>query len=191
MAGGKIWTNDEKQLLIDCYSMNMEADAIAERLNRSRQSVWKQAHRMGIATKNGPQPFTFTESQKASIEHDYFVALKSANEIGREHDVSPKVIRNHISSVGKARNLQKANQLLNKERERVISFSELYDLYFNKCYSLRALQRHFGCGYSTLMKNFERHGIARITRNERKRMHEEFKDTGKQYNRIADWSERL
>lgn len=188
---GKRWTEDEKNILIEGYRNNVLPEVIAEKLNRTKTAVYRKAVDMGITNNYGMPPLEFTNAQIEKMKHDYFTLKKSPREIGESFGVSANTISRQIRKIGKTRSLKQANQIVNQKHERVLPFTELYRLYFEECLTSEELEEHFKCGYKTLVRNFKRHGIARIPRRERLKMRDEFKDTGKLFNRTADWSKSL
>lgn len=184
----KRWTKAEEEILKDGYKNHITDEVLSERLGRTPKSVWKKAQRMGIATNPGPEPFEFSQSQMEKIEYEYVELKRSAAEIADDLGVSKKTIIRVVEKLGKSRNLKQANRIMNKRRQRVLPFSELYRLYFEECRSIDYIAKYYKCGYTTIMKNFERHGMAVMPKHERLKMRDEFRDTGKHF---GTWRDKL
>ncbi|ALY08010.1 hypothetical protein EauS123_00011 [Exiguobacterium phage vB_EauS-123] len=186
---GRAWTEQEENTLKEMYSSHYHVEDIAERLDRSPVAIQSKLcrmkftprgydhHRLMITKKQEEQIYEYYVVQKLSIE-------KTCERIG----VTNSWLHDYLKQKGWNRDLSEANRL---KKKRVIPFPELYKAYFEECLRFEDMIKRYKCDYRTIVYSLEKHGLAKIRRSTRLKMREQFKNTGKLFNRTADWSEKL
>ncbi len=75
-------------------------EVIAGKVNRTTESVYKQALRLGVTTGPGPARFSFTDEQKRKLNMIITYEKIVGREIAEEHGVSRKIIIKHLRESG-------------------------------------------------------------------------------------------
>lgn len=118
MANGKLWTDEEVEILKDCYNKAIPIKDIAEKLNRTRSGVAYKIKKLNLTSETG---YKTNSSFKAIYQDkDWLISEilqnKNYQEIAKDANASERVIQKwmnekyHLSF----RNLYKLNELQRK-----------------------------------------------------------------------------
>lgn len=172
------WTAKEVAYLVKAYRSGASYDTMADHLGRSYSSVHRKLESMGITKREKrPRHYILTDDQEREVVRLYQDEKVSIFKMGRDFGVNKSVLQRVLDKHGvKQRKRHEAAQLAAEKNRRIIPFKDLYNAYFTECLTNNQMKKRFGCGYSTLMNNFEHHGISPMHRHERLKMLEEFDD---------------
>lgn len=113
----------------------------------------------------------------------------SARELAKDYGTTHKRITNVLRSKGieidTKRRQKKSGPKL------VIPLKDLLPHYMYNPKPLWEIAEAFGTSRQTIKRNLELHELPIMSVKERRKIQEEFKDTGKLFNRTADWSKAL
>lgn len=113
----------------------------------------------------------------------------SARELAKDYGTTHKRILNVLRSKGVK--IETNRRQKKSGPELVIPLKDLLPHYVYDPKPLWEIGKVFGTSRQTIKRNLELHELPIIPVKERRKMKEEFKDTGKIFNRTADWSKAL
>ena len=108
-----------------------------------------------------------------------------ANDFGCAHKRITNLLKKNGVKIVSNRRQPKSSPLIK------ITLKDLVKHYLDEPKTLDEIAKIFGTSRTTVKKNILRHKLQLIPVKERRKMREEFKDTGKTFKRIADWEESL
>lgn len=186
---GKTWTTKEIAILREMYEDLYHAEDIAERLGRSVDAVRLKARRLNLKVRGYEfQKMILTDKQEKRIHQLYIEEKKSLKETAELMNVSKSWVYDYFKKRGLIRSYSEANRM---RKVRTIPFPELYKAYYEDCLRLEDMIKLWKCDHRVIDRSLQKYGLTKMRYEERVKMRDEFKDTGKLLNRTADWSKAL
>lgn len=186
MSNGRDWTTEEERILKEMYSEYYHLDDIAKRLDRTPIAIKSKIGRMGYTVRGYEhQRLILTNKQKESIKELYVKQKKSMKFVSEKIGVSQYWIFNYLKENGLNRSVAEGNKL---RKRRVIPFDQLYKAYYQDCLSYDEMKKLWACDIKTINNSLDVHGMAKLTKKERLKIRDEFKDTGKHF---GTWRDKL
>lgn len=194
MPRGRYWTKQEIDTVKALVEVGLTHREIGDRLNRSHLSVRGLCTREGIKApdkftgikKRRVQIYQFTDDEIKEIKDDFENSQMTTDEICEKYHFSKMVLYRLTQEHGfKPR---KSGVPTWRRKLKVIDFSTLFRMYHEECETVDGIAKRLNVHRRVVYRSLDQHGLDRIPQYERKKIRDEFKDTGKT---LKTWNEKL
>lgn len=192
MPKGRKWKPEEIEKVRRYVAKGLTHSEIGEKIGRSGDAVNIICSRNGIKAprefftekQRRSQGFTFTKEEIEEIRADVEDDKLSNQEIAAKYFITTDILRR----LGKEQGFPKRKPGVPTSRRnlKVIDFSTLFRMYFEECDTLDNISKRLGVHRSVVRRSLETHGMDIIKQSKRKKLRDEFKDTGKLYKQINE-----
>ena len=187
----RVWTKKEEQALRDMVEQGMTVRHIAYELGKSISAVKEKKSRMGLRLSKYHIERRI-EEKKISFSRDEYKAMREdyedtgdhrlkCSEIAAKYNLSAQVLKRIAREKGWKRKSY-------YKRKPPLDFTALYKAYYEDCMSINQIRKMFRCSSRRVEWSIEEHGLVLLPQEERIKIRDEFKDTGKHF---GTWRDKL
>lgn len=184
-----VFTDEQESELVQRYERGELISDLAKYYFCHRQTVRNTLKKHGVELMGERRSGAIiTKEDVREIINRYKVGV-SANELGRDFGCSHSRITRILKENGISIDANRRN--VKKGLQRKIPLKDIMFHYIDEPKSLDEIAKTLNSSRKTIKKNLIQHKIDLIPLKERKEIQKEYANTGKLFNRTADWSKAL
>lgn len=185
------WTKEQERMLREMVGQGMTVRQIAFEIGKSISAVKEKKSRMGLRLSKDhidkiymDNRISFSKEEYRAMRSDYEDTgdhRMKCSEIAMKYNLSDQVLKR----IARERGWKRKSYY---KRKPPLDFTALYKAYYEDCMSINQIRKMFRCSSRRVEWSIEEHGLVLLPQEERIKIRDEFKDTGKHF---GTWRDKL